>query len=174
MTRLSILVAALAVLLLPVVAYGQDVNTDHDPKAPFASYKTYAWATGTPAQNPLNETRVHDGVTAKLAAAGLKPVTANPDVVVATHTQAQEKKELSTMGYGGPYRWGWAGGGGTTTVNTYVVGSLVVDVYDAKTKQLVWRGMATDTMSDKPEKNAEKIAKALDKMFKNYPPKDKK
>lgn len=171
MKRMGIALAALTVALLPAVASAQKVSTDFDPKVSFATYKTFAWTTGDAAPNPLNETRIHDGVEAKLSAAGLKPATANPDLIVSTHASGQEKKELYSTGYGGPYRWG--GGMGTTTVQTYVVGMLVVDLYDAKTKQLVWRGTATDTMSDKPEKNVEKINKSIEKMFKAYPPKAK-
>ena len=92
-------------------------------------------------------------------------------MVVATHAVAKEEKELLTTGYGGPYRWG--GGMGTTTVNTYVTGTLAVDLYSAQTKKLAWRGVGSDTMSDKAEKNAEKVNKAVEKMFKAYPPKKK-
>jgi hypothetical protein len=168
---MRVVLATLAVALLPALALAQDVNTDFDPKAPFATFKTYAWTKGEPAQNPLNETRVHDGVGQRLKAAGLKEVAADPDVYVATHVMTQEKKQLYATGFGGPYRWG--GGMGTASVETYVVGMLVVDMYDGKTKQLVWRGTATDTMSDKPEKNAQKISKAIEKMFKKYPPEAK-
>jgi hypothetical protein len=61
------------------------------------------------------------------------------------------------------------------TVNQYVtnVGTLVVDIDDGKTKQLLWRGAAKGTLSDKPEKNSQKIDKAVTKMFKQYPPSGK-
>jgi hypothetical protein len=58
----------------------------------------------------------------------------------------------------------------TTTVNTVNVGSGVVDIFDAKTKKLVFRGTASDTLSDKPEKNEKKIEKSMEKMFKDFPP----
>jgi hypothetical protein len=171
MRRFAVLFAAFAVVLLPAFALAQDVNTDSDPKAPFATFKTYAWVKGEAAANPLNETRIHEGVVASLAKAGLKEAAENPDIVVATHAMAKEQKELYATGMGGSYRWG--GGMGTISAQTYVVGTLVVDIWDAKTKQLIWRGTAQDTMSDKPEKNAQKISKAIEKMFKNYPPKAK-
>jgi hypothetical protein len=172
MKKFSATVAALAVLLTAGSAVAQKVTTDHDPSGAFASYKTYAWTKGTESTNPLGEKRIHDGVDAKMAAAGFKAVTESPDVYIATHAVAKEQKELQTTGYGYGPRWG--GGMGTATVNTYLVGTLVLDIYDARTKQLVWRGIATDTLSDKPEKNAEKVAKSLEKMFKEYPPKVKK
>jgi hypothetical protein len=73
-------------------------------------------------------------------------------------------------GYG--YRWGGMGGMGsaTTTVSEYTVGTLVVDMFDAKSKGLVWRGAAQDELSDKTEKNIKKLAKASDKLFKDFPP----
>jgi hypothetical protein len=61
-------------------------------------------------------------------------------------------------------------GSATTTESEYVVGTLVVDIFDAKTKNLMWRGIAQDELSDKPEKNIKKVAKASDKLFKDFPP----
>jgi hypothetical protein len=43
-------------------------------------------------------------------------------------------------------------------------------LYDAHTRQMVWRGVATDSVSDKPQKNTPRINKALQKMFAKYPP----
>ena len=61
-------------------------------------------------------------------------------------------------------------GTATTTVSEYMVGTLVVDIFDAKTKALMFRGTASDEISDKPEKNVKKVQKAADKMFKDFPP----
>jgi hypothetical protein len=61
-------------------------------------------------------------------------------------------------------------GSATTTTSEYLVGTLVVDIFDAKTKQLIFRGTATDELSDKPEKNQKKVEKATQKMFKDFPP----
>jgi hypothetical protein len=55
-------------------------------------------------------------------------------------------------------------------VKTYTQGTLVVDLYDGHTKQLVWRGTGTDTASDKADKNNAMIQKAVAKMFAHYPP----
>ena len=51
-----------------------------------------------------------------------------------------------------------------------LTGTLVVDIFNAKSKALMFRGTATDELSDKPEKNQKKLAKASDKMFKEFPP----
>ena len=58
----------------------------------------------------------------------------------------------------------------TTTESEYTVGTLVVDIFNAKTKALVFRGTASDELSDKADKNAKKADKAANKMFKDFPP----
>lgn len=179
MFRLMMAAAVSALLLTPAAAFAQKVNTDFDAAADFTKYKTYVWTEGTPSPNPLGEQRVHDALEAQLALEGFKKVAENPDVVVTTHILTKEEKEVVATGYGGGYgygpRWGGAYGGTTTaSVYTYIQGTLVVDMYDAQTKKLVWRGTGTDTASDKADKNAKKVVKALEKMFKQYPPVPKK
>ena len=84
------------------------------------------------------------------------------------------KKDLNTFYSGGYGGYGWRGMGGwastSTTVSEYTVGTLVVDIFDAKSKELLFRGTASDELSDKAEKNQKKLAKASDKMFKDFPP----
>jgi hypothetical protein len=64
----------------------------------------------------------------------------------------------------------------TTTVRDIVIGTLVVDMADAKKGQLAWRGMATKEVKTQasPEKRDKSIGEAMKKIFKNYPPKVKK
>ncbi len=168
--KTATIVGALAcAVLATAVASAQKVTTDSDPAAPFASYKTYMWTAGTPSPNPLGEQRIHAAVDGQLAARGLTQVQSDPDVYVATHVLTHEEKELIANGFGyGPWG-GWGGGVGTINVQTYVQGTLIVDLYDAMTKKMVWRGVATDTASDKPQKNTKKITKALTKMFQRFP-----
>jgi hypothetical protein len=68
---------------------------------------------------------------------------------------------------------GWRGFGDgniNITEQDYKAGTLVIDMYDAKTRQLLWRGSAEGTLSDKPAKNENKLDKAVAKMFKDFPP----
>ena len=160
-------IVAVALVLTTAVLSAQKVSVDFDQAAPFATYKTYAWVDGTPAPNPINEERLRMSVDAHLAMIGLRMNTTNPDVVVVTHVTTKERQELRVSGFG--YGPGWGGGYGTANVETYIDGTLVLDLYDAHTKKMVWRGVATATASDKPTKNASKINKALDKMFEKFP-----
>ena len=58
----------------------------------------------------------------------------------------------------------------TTREVNYTVGTLVVDIWDASTKKLVWRGTASKTLSDDPSKSTKNINEAMTKIFKEYPP----
>ena len=172
--KASRICAICALVLFVVVGVWADVHTDSDPSANFANYKTYAWSKGTPAQNPLMDQRIVDGVDKQLAAKGFQKVdeNSNPDLIVLYHAALGKQTELNTMNTGG---WGWRWGGtSTTTVNTIPVGQLTVDIGDAKTKKLLWMGSASDTLSDNPQAVEKKIDSVIEKMFKKFPPPPKK
>jgi hypothetical protein len=181
MKRISFvgLVLLLFTALGSLNAWGQKVSVDFDKEANFTAYKTYAWTQGTSVQNPLMDQRITNGVDKQLATKGLQKVdaSANPDLVVLYHGAVGTETQLNTMNTGG-YGWGYRRAGGmgmsTTTVDEIPVGHLTVDIGDAKTKKLLWMGNASDTLSDKPEKNEKKINNALEKMFKKFPPPVKK
>ncbi len=137
---------------------------------------------GTSLNNQISEKRVITEFETAVIDKGWKKDDANPDAIVVVHGATQTKRSLNTFysggGYGGYGYRGWGGGMGmgtaTTTESEYVVGTLVVDIFNAKTKALLFRGTASDEISDKPEKNAKKLDKASDKMFKDFPPGSKK
>jgi uncharacterized protein DUF4136 len=158
-----------ALLVAPAPAFAQKVNVDSDRSARFAQFRTYAWTAGTPAVNPLAENRIRAAVESQLAPHGFT-LSPSPDVFVATISVTHEQKELVANGFGGGLVFG---GYATANLQTYETGTLIVDLYDARTKQLVWRGTATGTVSDKPEKNTAKMNKAVAKMFEQYPPTQK-
>jgi hypothetical protein len=161
------IVAVAGAMMIASVVYAQKVNVDSDPAAPFATYRTYSWLQGTPGPNPLSEERLHAAVDARLAGRGLVLTAQGPDLFVTTDVTTTEREERVVHGFGtGPW---WGGGFPTASVETHVDGTLVVDLYDARTKKMVWRGVATATASDKPTKNTKKMNKALDKMFEEFP-----
>jgi hypothetical protein len=169
------LLSLIVFFLVCVPAYGQNVKVDYDKNANFSTYTTYAWTKGTPVENPLMDQRIVNGIDKQLAAKGLHKVdaSANPDLLVLYHGAVSTETQLDTTNLGG-WGWRWGGGMSTTTVEKIPVGRLVVDIGDVKTKKLLWLGDASDTLSDKPEKNEQKLNKALEKMFKKFPPPQKK
>lgn len=168
--------ALLLTLLISGTTFAQKVSVDYDKAVNFTSYKTYSWSQGTPAQNPLSDKRIIAAIDAQLAAKGWQKVDSNADVVVIYSAATSTETQINTFDSGGPwggYRRGWGGYGGgmsTTTVQKIPIGELIVDMADVAKKEFIWRGKASDTLSDKPEKNQKKLDKALTKMFKNFPP----
>ena len=157
------------------------VNNDYDRQADFSSYKTYAWhesETSLKDEAPLAHERIVQAVDGQLGARGFQKVAENPDVFVTYHAEQDQQMTLNTdyMGGGWGFGPGWYWGGGMgmtssrTTVQTYDVGTVVVDLWDSSQKRLVWRGTVSDTISDDPQKNAEKITIGTRRMFENYPP----
>jgi hypothetical protein len=154
--------------------YAQDVKTDRDKHVDFSKYHTFTWIKEPKTENPLMKQRIIDAVNTQLAAAGLRLVESHADLGVAANTATRQEHTLQGFYDGFPGGWGWHrywGGPVMTYVDTYEVGTLVVDLFDTETKQVVWWASATDTISDKPEKNAEHLNKAVEKMFKDFPSK---
>jgi hypothetical protein len=181
MKKLKTVMLAGAALALASCASAPTVKIDYDKAANFSPLKTFSIKLGTPWGNQIGEKRVMDAVTQALTGKGWKLVPeGQADAQVLVHGASRTKKDLNTFysgmgGYG--YRgWGAMGGTGTatTTVTEYQVGTLVVDVFDAKSKSLMWRGIAQDEVSDSADKNIEKIGKATDALFKDFPPGSKK
>jgi len=164
--------AIAALLVVSAAAMAQDVKTDYDHHANFAQFHTYYWAK-VQTTDPLWENRIEDAVDHQLQAKGWQKVQSGGDVALAAVGSARNEKEYQTF-YDGMGGWRWGGFGETTTqVENYPVGSLVLDMYDAHNKQLVWRGVASDSLSDKPEKNEKKLDKAVGKMLDHFPPNEK-
>jgi Domain of unknown function (DUF4136) len=153
----------------------QEVKTDYDRSANFAQYKTYSWEH-VKTKDPLDIDRIKAAINAALSAKGWTQVDSGGEVSVVAIEMTQNQQTLNTFydGFGGGWGWRRFGGGGfgeaTTTTETYKVGTLVVDLFDAKTKTLLWRGSASDTLSNNSNKNIKNLDKGVEKIFKRFPP----
>jgi hypothetical protein len=94
------------------------------------------------------------------------------DLLVAYQVAVDQQKQWNAYGMGGGIRWG---GMATATSSTINVGTLVLDMYDPATKELVWKGSATKTLdpSKDQEKNQKNLDKAMQELLKDFPPKPK-
>lgn len=163
----------LACMLAATASFAVDVKTDYDRAANFSQYKTYSWEK-VQTRDGLLVDRIKSAVNAALAAKGWTQVESGGDISVVAIEMNRNQQTLNTFydGFGGGWRWRGFGGIGesTTTVDTYKVGTLVVDLFDAKTKNLVWRGSASDTVSNNSDKNIKNLDKGVQKMFQHFPP----
>jgi len=167
--------------MAPAFATAQDVHTDYDHKANFESYHTFSFYRVKTA-NPLFEQRVRDEIARDLQSRGWQMVPSGGDVAVTAIGGLTSETEYNTFynGLGGGFgwhHWGWWGGNAwgpgetTTTVQRIPIGTLMVDLYDNNTHELIFRGTAQGEVSKHPEKNIDKVDKAIDKMFEHFPPK---
>jgi Domain of unknown function (DUF4136) len=156
-------------------ASAQQVKTDYDRSTNFTQYKTYSWEH-VKTKDALDVDRIKSAVNTALAAKGWTQVDSNGDVSIVAMEITHNQQTLNTFydGFGGGWGWRRFGGGGfgdaTTTTETYKVGTVVVDLFDTKTKQLIWRGSSTDTLSNNSDKNIKNLDKGVEKMFKQFPP----
>jgi hypothetical protein len=180
-TQRRILLLTAVAILCVTASFAQQVKTDYDRNAEFSQYKTYSWQ-GIHTENPLWVDRIRAAVNSALAAKGWTQMESGGDVSIMAMEVNQTHKTLDTYydSYGGGLGWGrrfggWGGGFGesTTQEDTYRVGTLVIDILDAKTKNLIWRGSSSDTLSNKSDKNIKNLDRGVEKMFDHFPPKAK-
>jgi hypothetical protein len=186
-------IVTLAALAAALPAAAQEVHVDYDRAADFPSFKSFAWkdvkAGSLEGSNDLVHTRIVKAIENQLAQAGLAESESAPDLLVTYHASTKQDVRVDTTmynyGYGSSWYWDpyWGstyGSGfatGTSQVVTYTRGTLVVDIIDAKTSKLVFRGVAEDIVPDSPSKAEKLIYKCIEKMakqFRNFRARDKK
>jgi hypothetical protein len=159
------------------------VRYDYDAKANYSNIKTYDWMAApkqaAPGANPLMETRVKRAVDGELLFKGIKrEATGDPDVLVSAYILYQaETSRAPRVGLGvgiSPFRGLGIGVsapiGGRRRV---LVGSLVVEVHDFKSKQLIWKSVSEGALEEasSPEETDKDVAEAVRKMLSKFPPK---
>ena len=183
-----ILFAAAAIFMLSCSSL--KVTTDMDKTVDFTSYKTfeyYGWADHSDKiLNDLQKQRIEKAFGAEFKKRGVEFVESGGDAIVTLHIVTQDKTQITANttstgvyggygGYGGYYGYGpgygWGGGHSTTTVNEYdyTVGTLMVSVYDAKEKKLIWEAVGQDELSESDKNADERVAKKVAYIMKGYP-----
>lgn len=169
---LVLLVGALAVL--PVLATRS--SYDYDPEFDFSTLKSFAWkprakTTRIERINPLVDKRVRLALEERLVeegfTKGVKPEDA--DFLLVYHVSAREKLSVHHFGYGAPYWWGRH-----ATVSSWTEGTLILDIFSAKSGELIWRGWVSQTVSrsSSPEKADRRIRRAVKKLLRDFPPEE--
>ena len=180
MNARNLVAAATLALFTTACGYSIKTATDYDHSVTFSNYHSFFMMKGNSSGNPLLDQRAADDVKSALTNKGWMEVPEGEgQTAVVVHATTRTKHTYETLydGWGG---WGWRGGwggrygggfgGATTFVSDYKVGTLVVDIFDAKTKEAIWHGNATDALSDNASSNARATEDAVDKMFKAFPP----
>jgi len=168
------------------------VSSDFDPAVSFSGYQAYNWLPGAPKAtgdpridgNTLLQSRIRNAVDDELNFKGFKKAEAGKaDFWITFHVTLDQKTQIQTINSMNNYPYGWGGmyggyysnsalAGRDTFVYSYDEGSIIVDIIDANTRKLLWRGTATDQVhfSDKPEEKEQKINEAIKKLLETFPP----
>jgi len=167
--------SALVVTVLLLTAgtlIAQDVRYNFMPRTDFSKYRTYKWVNiGGAHPDQIMDAEIKQSVDSQLASRGMtKTDSDKADLYIGYQSAVDQETQWDAWG-----SRAFGMGMGSWTSSTITVGTLVLDMYDPGKKQLVWTGQATKTIdrSSNPEKNIKNIDKAIAKLLKNYPPKQK-
>jgi hypothetical protein len=175
-------------LLMVGMAAAQDVRFNYDKTADFTKYKTYKWVEiGSSDKDPLVDPQIRGAIEAEITKKGFtKTESDTADLYVGYQVAITTEKQINSYstdygygpGWGGRYYRGGYGGStmSSSTTTTLYIGTLQIDLYDPSVKKTVFRTIGTKTIDTKakPDKREKKLAKAVAKMLKDYPPKPKK
>jgi hypothetical protein len=159
---------ALAICLVSSFAMAQQVSVNYNHEANFTQYHTYAWGSNNKnaIQNSILAQVAQQDIESAMSAKGLQKVqeSQNPDLVLTASGGEREQTSYNAWGMRGI-----GGGMGGITPEQNVISTMVVSLYDTKKQELVWRGIAQDTLSNNGNKNQKEVNNAVNKMFKQWP-----
>lgn len=178
-TRISFIL----LILIQTQLFAQVKTTyDYDGSVDFSQYKTFKFTEDASnyEMQELNRKRMLDAIRNELISKGLSE-SDKADVFVNFYINAhQEQRQTANTNYygaGGRYAYRWGAGFSTTTIDveSYIAGTVFIDLIDAGENNLVWQGRGDGTYDENisPEKREKRINKGVAKIFKNYPPKTK-
>ena len=190
-SRTILAVAACAAFALTSLrGFADDIKVDYNHQTQFSNYHTYSWGTVN-VSNQLDTGRIKHAVDGALQHAGWKQVASGGQITLMATDKIHNEKEAETYytGMGGGWGmgwgwggWGWGGDGGfgdggmaqeSTSVTDIRNAHLVIDLFDSKSKSLLWRGVSRAELTDKPQVNRSRLYADIDHMFKKFPPQEK-
>jgi len=167
-TKTRLAVFCLALCVVSSAAMAQQVSVNYNHNANFSQYHTYAWGSNNKnqIQNSILAQVAQQDIEAAMAQKGFQKVqeSQNPDLVLTASGGEREQTSYNAWGMRGI-----GGGMGSITPQQNVEATMVVSLYDVKGKELIWRGIAQDTLNNNGDKNQKEVQNAVNKMFKQWP-----
>jgi hypothetical protein len=168
MRRKLVCLTFVLLCLASTAVVAQQVSVNYNHNASFAQYHTYAWGSNNKnaIQNSILAQVAQQDIESAMASKGLQKVeeSQNPDLVLTASGGEREQTSYNAWGMRGI----GGGMGGISPQQNYET-TMVVSLYDSKQKELVWRGIAENTLSNNGNKNQKNVEKAVEKMFKQWP-----
>jgi hypothetical protein len=163
-------------------------TTDVDRSVDFSRYKTFAWGeakikvTNPAYDSDLISKNIKTTVEGELAKRGITVNAKDPDFLISYQTYTEKKETVAGGNPYGPYRlapfrfypygfgWGWfpVYGYNPPRVHSYTEGTLIIDIEDARSKEVIWRGTVSGNV-DNTKKLQRQIQKGIRAIMKKYP-----
>lgn len=178
----------LGLFSIPSMSFGQ-VKSDYDKNTDFEKYKSISfagWAKGSDkVLNDFDKKRILEAFREEFKMRGIDVMKRDGDAQVTLYVVVENKSSTTAYtdyqgGYGYGARWGWGMGAGMGTSTTtyveddYTEGTLVIDMYDSASKNMVWQGVINTNVKENPAKREKSIPKKVRKLMKEYPIKPEK
>lgn len=193
MVKVGIYIVQILIMLFFFSGCGRkEVSVNKLAHVDLGKYNSYAWlpsgdtSINTHSQDPTVSSGVREKVNSELQIRGYRLDIKDPDFLVLVHSRYDDnvkKKNLPNSYnyygpgfYTGPWYYGYypeyktipfINGSSVNAVN-YTKGTLVIDIIDADTKEVVWRGRATDPIYDQAE-IVEEVKENVEEIFEEYP-----
>lgn len=165
------------------------ITSDRDGDVDFSKFSTlsyYGWQEESDKiLNQFDKTRIEQAFAEEFKNRGVSVVEKEGDIIVSLYIVVDQKTGTTAYtnhyGAGGPYGyyggfgygagWGWGMGYSTTSYQEYdyKVGTLVCDVFDYKTKKLIWQGVVSGEIDDNPKNRERNIPRVVKELMKRYP-----
>lgn len=150
------------------------VNSDYDKKANFENYKTYAYLKSGIDKaeiSDLDKKRILYSIDETMATKGFSK-SETPDVLVSIFTKENQRVDVynnNNFGWGFGFN-SWGMNLGFSNVYSTPEGSLIIDIIDAKTKELIWQGKGSGYLTENTDKKDARIKEFVSKILAQYPP----
>jgi hypothetical protein len=155
------------------------VHADYDLDYEVWTYHTFDWGKKVDIEaglnpfhyNELNDKRIKDAVRQQLEARGYVLASDKPDLLFHYHIMIQDESLIVADPPLYSFGPGWSAE--TSRVYTYKEGTLILDLMDTKTNNLIWRGWASTEVKKlkTPREREELVNKVVSKIFTKFPKK---
>jgi NADPH:quinone reductase-like Zn-dependent oxidoreductase len=162
----ALITGAVFLSFVPLAAQQVSVNYNHGVS--FAQFHTYAWGSNNTnqIQNSILAQVAQQHIENAMSEKGLQKISEsqNPDLILTASGGEREQTSYNAWGMRGI-----GGGFGGITPEQNIEATMIISIYNLKGQELVWRGIAQNTLSTNGNKNQQMVGKAVQKMFKLWP-----
>lgn len=155
----------LGLALCGAAAGAAEVKVNYDPQADFTLYKTWRWRKGTPAPDPVADKQLRAAIESVLSVRGLSRVESHGDLDVVYHVAVENKIGVENVASKQAFFEGRA-----TRIRYLGEGTLLLDMIDASSGKVVWRGEAHDASTPTARAIERMIDEGIAQLLKDFPP----